>query len=392
MKNLFYAALFLFPAFISSQVGFEPGYIINESGEKLNVLLKNYDWKNSPNSIEYKLNKNDKPIQLKTLNVKEFFVGNIKYFKAKTMIDRSSTNLQNLSETKEFNSKEEILLLKTLVEGKISLYKYSDGNITRYFYKRENSEIISPLEYKEYLDYNKIEKNEKYKNQLKQEFSDNEKITASDIERLVYKENNLKNIFILYNGLDPITDEGKNKNFHIYLKPGIGFSNYKILPLVDDHTTSEYKKSNILYRFGIELEYVLNFNKGKWAIISEPTFQTVNITANDYNRRNFEIKYSSIQIPLGFKYNMFLNQKSKLYLSASFYYDLILNNDVFNVDNTSAKAQGKTHPSFAAGYYYDKFGLELKWGAVPSFSSLYYGKPKDISMNGFNVSVSYKLF
>ncbi|MBB6370742.1 outer membrane beta-barrel protein [Chryseobacterium shigense] len=392
MKNFFYTALFLFPSLIYCQITFESGYIINESGEKLNVLLKNHDWKNSPNSIEYKLTENGKAINLQTLSIKEFSVGNIKYIKAKVMIDRSSDNIQNLSETKEFNSKEETLLLKTLTEGKINLYRYSDGAVTRFFYKREDSENIIPLEYKEYLAYDRVAKNEKYKNQLKQEFSDNTKITDTDIRKLIYKENDLKKIFSLYNGSNIISNESKSKNFHIYLKPGIGFSNYKIFPLANDNSISEYKKTGILYRFSVELEYVLNFNKGKWAVITEPSFQMVNMPDNNYNRRNFEIKYSSLQIPLGVKYSMFLNQKSKFYLSASLYYDMILNKDVYNVDNSSVKAQGRTYQSFAAGYNYDKFGIELKWGAIPYFSSVYYGQPKDIKMNGFNVSASYKLF
>jgi hypothetical protein len=393
MKNLFYAALFLFPALMYSQINFEQGYIINENGEKINVLIKNNEWNNNPSIIEYKTNANDKINQAQTGSLKEFSVGNIKYLQAKVMIDRSSSNLQNLSINKDLKNNEETLLLKSLVEGKINLYKYRDGNIIRFFYKKDNEDTFHQLEYKEYLNSNRVEKNEAYKSQLKKEFSDNEKVTDADIERLGYTENKLKNIFILYNGLDTknVEEKGKN-NFHIYLKPGVGFSNYTIREPQGMSNIGEYKKNGIAYRFGVELEYVLNFNKGKWAIISEPAFQTVNLKVNDYNRRNFEIKYSALQLPLGLKHNMFLNQKSKIYISGLLCFDLILNNDVYNVDGISTSANGRISPTFAAGYNYDKFGVELKWGSVPYFSSLYYGQPEKLNMNGFNVSLSYKLF
>lgn len=396
MKNFFYTALFLFPSLFYSQINFEQGYIINQNGEKIEGLIKNYDWKNNPTVIEFKQNKDNKAENLQTININEFSVGNIKYVKAKVLIDRSSSNLQSLSDTESLNSKEEVLLLKTLVSGKISLYGYNDSYVTRFFYKKESEDTFHQLEYKEYIKYSEFEKiikNEQYKNQLKKEFSDNSKIKNSDIERLSYKENSLTKIFVLYNGLNNTIVESKNNNFHFYFKPGIGFSNYKILPLDNDHGTGEYKENNIIYRIGAELEYVLNFNKGKWSIISDPSFQTVKYQVNDYNRRNFEVKYSSIQIPVGIKHNMFLNQKSKIYLSGSAYYDLILGSPVFKVDNIPAKSiNGNFHVTFAAGYNYDKFGIELKWGAIPYFSSQYYGDPGEINMNGINVSLSYKIF
>ncbi|UKB82796.1 PorT family protein [Chryseobacterium sp. MEBOG06] len=393
MKNFFYAALILFPSLFYSQINFEQGYIINQKGEKINGLIKNYDWRNNPTIIEYKQTENDKTENLQTIDLNEFSVGSIKYIKAKVLIDRSSSNLQSLSGTKDLNSKEEVLLLKTLVDGKISLYKYNDQYVTRYFYKKENEDTFNQLEYKEYLESDRLIKNEQYKHQLKKEFSDNGNITSSDIERLVYKENDLKKIFLNYNGLEDVNDKNKN-DFHIYLKPGVGFSSYKILTPSNDNTINEYKKNSIAYRFGVELEYVLSFNKGKWALISEPTFQSVNYKINDYNDKNFEIKYSSIQIPLGIKYNIFLNQKSKIYVVGSIFYDLILNNSkVFTVDNNSfSGGDSAFYMTFGAGYNYDKFGVEFKWGNVPTFSSAYYGHAGEINMNGVNISLSYKIF
>ncbi|MDQ1161213.1 hypothetical protein QE422_001581 [Chryseobacterium sp. SORGH_AS 447] len=393
MKNLFYAALLLLSTFAYGQITFENGYFINNNGEKTDVLIKNYDWKNNPTVIEYKIKDDQTPLKIKTSDLQEFSVGDQKYVTAKVMIDRSSSKIENLSDSPNFNSKEETLLLKQLLEGKVSLYRYTDGSITRFFYKKENDNTFKPLNYKEYLvNNNLLQKNEEYKSQLKKEFSDNEKIRAKDIDNLVYRENELMRIFKNYDDLADISSNNKN-NFHIYVKSGVGLSHYKILPPSENLSIGEKKENSIAFKAALELEYILNFNKGKWAIFSEPSFQTVKFTVNDYNRRNFRVNFSSIQIPLGFKYNMFLNQKSKIYISTALYYNLMLNKDNFTVDNFSSKASGGLYGySFGLGYNYDKFGAELKLGTIPNFSSSYYGAYHDMTMDGLNLSLSYKLF
>lgn len=398
MKNIFYAALLLFSHFLHSQITYENGYFIDKKGNKNNVLIKNYDWKNNPVEIEYKDNEEKKTSQIKTSDLLEFSVGGQKYVTATVMIDRSSKRIQNLSNSEKFEHIEETLLLKSIVDGQISLYEYSDGSIIRFFYKKEIENIFNPLDFKEYLtDDNLIRKNEEYKNQLRKEFSGHEKITTKDIERLSYNEAELKKIFVNYNNLDIEKVKLKN-NFHIYIKPGIGISKYKIEESRDVYSQNEstiipeYNMNSLLYRIGAEFEYIFNFNKGKWALISEPSFQTSKFKINNYKEKNFEIKYSSIQIPIGLKYNMFFSKKSKLYITASLYYQMILNKDTFKINDYSISADTRAYRSFSIGYNYDKFGIELKWGSVPHFTTNYYQGLYDMNMIGNNLSLSYKLF
>lgn len=393
MKNLFYATLLLFSTFAYGQITFENGYFIKSNGEKTDILIKNYDWKNNPSVIEYKVTENEIPIKMKTSDLQEFSVGGQKYITAKVLIDRSSSRIEELSSSKDFESSEETLLLKQLVDGKAGLYKYSDGSIVRFFYKRESDNLFKPLNYKEYLvNNNLIQKNEEYKNQLRKEFADSEKIRSTDIQNLVYRENELVKIFKNYNNVTELKTKNKN-NFHVYIKPGIGISNYKILPPSENLSVGKKKENSIIFKAGLELEYILNFNKGKWALFSEPSFQTVKFKVNDYNNRNFAVNFSSIQIPFGLKYNMFLNSKSKIYVSTALHFNLMLSKNTFTVDNYSTPAREALYLySFGIGYNYEKFGAELKWGTTPNFSSSYYGIYHDMTMDGLNLSLSYKLF
>ena len=110
----------LFSTFAYGQITFENGYFIKSNGEKTDILIKNYDWKNNPSVIEYKVTENEIPIKMKTSDLQEFSVGGQKYITAKVLIDRSSSRIEELSSSKDFESSEETLLLKQLVDGKLA--------------------------------------------------------------------------------------------------------------------------------------------------------------------------------------------------------------------------------------------------------------------------------
>ncbi len=111
-------------------------------------MIKNNDWKNNPETFEYKLFENNEPVNADVNSVKEFGIYSIsKYIRSKVKIDKSKENLDDLSYDKEPLYVEEVLFLKVLVEGKSNLYYYVNGNLQRYFYNKDNS-TIEQLVYK----------------------------------------------------------------------------------------------------------------------------------------------------------------------------------------------------------------------------------------------------
>ena len=66
MKKLPLLFLLFASLFTYSQIRFEKGYFITNTGEHYEVLIKNVDWKNNPSAIDYKLNAED---QLKRISV-----------------------------------------------------------------------------------------------------------------------------------------------------------------------------------------------------------------------------------------------------------------------------------------------------------------------------------
>ena len=198
-KQLLLIALFtILCAESYSQIIFENGYFIDESNNKNECLIKNVDWKNNPTEFEYKFSQNDTVHKATIKTVKEFGIYNVsKYIRAKTNIDKSSEQIDKMSSERNPNFQEELLFLKVLIEGKASLFLYIDGNLTRFFYKLNDSEI-QQLVYKRYLIDDIILENNSFKQELFLKLKC-EEIVLNDIKNLRYSNRDLEKLFIKYN-------------------------------------------------------------------------------------------------------------------------------------------------------------------------------------------------
>ncbi|MGW9686271.1 porin family protein [Flagellimonas sp. 2504JD1-5] len=79
-------------------------------------------------------------------------------------------------------------------------------------------------------------------------------------------------------------------------------------------------------RIGLEAEFVLPFNKNKWAVIAEPTYQyyksNLIINSEDISGGMIQsaLKYNSIELPIGIRHYLFLNHSTKLFVNASYHF------------------------------------------------------------------------
>ncbi|GAA4892862.1 hypothetical protein GCM10023311_16600 [Flaviramulus aquimarinus] len=375
-----------------SQVSFEKGYYINNAGKKVNCLIKNLDWKNNPTDFEYKLTENSEPVTTTITNIKEFSIlGKSKYIRHHVKIDKSRESINYLSIEKGPIFVEETLFLAVLIEGKASLFYYEKSNLKRYFYESDNHKL-EQLVFKSYLTYPNYEKYDKSEvaenNQYKQQLWSNLKckaISLSQIERLKYKKRDLVNFFTKYNNCDKsnFTNFEKSKKLNrkkllsISVRPGLNNLSCEL----DNNVTSLFdldtefdNQSN--FRLGIEAEIIMPFNKNKWAIIIEPTYQyfktdqeiTYLISPIENKKSTVNIDYSSIEIPIGVRHYMFLNKSSKLFVNAALVFDAPISTkisakreeggELINLDIVS-----NMNLAFGIGYkFMNKFSLELRLG------------------------------
>jgi len=367
MKN--YLLLILIPILSSniySQISFEQGYYIDNSGQKINCQIKNIDWSNNPVEFEYRLSIDNESKIATIKSVQEFGIDNVsKYIRSTLDIDRSAKNINNLSYDRKPIFKEETLFLRVLVEGKASLYEYIDGNLTRYFYNKGSSSI-EQLVYKSYkTDYSKIGKNNRFKNQLWNDLKCST-FRINIANNLKYKKEELINYFAKYNECNNETyinyqEKQKKDLFNLSFRPGLNISSLSIQNIASNSRNADFG-NELTFRFGIEAEFIMSFNKNKWAIIVEPTYQYFK-SEKELTNQNVKAEYTSIELPIGIRHYFFLNENSKFFINSSFIIDLNSNNSKIVFESgTDLEIRTINNLAFGLGYKHnDKYSLELRY-------------------------------
>jgi hypothetical protein len=320
MKTRFFYLLFTLLTFSSfGQVTFEKGYFINNENQRIECLIKNYDQKNSPKGIEYKIDENSEYQKADIAVIKEFgIINDSKFIRAETNIDRSSNDLAKPSENGIPVWSHEQLFLKVLVEGKASLFSYHDKATSRFFYSVSDS-YVKQLIYKEYLseDRKYLLTNNGFRQQLWTDIKC-ENAATNSVENISYSESALKKYFNRYNECNGIASKEykikeKKNAFHLKMTSGFTLTSASFSITTIPYSDTYFEK-DINYRLGIDMEYTLPFNKNKWRIAFEPSYQHYSSQAEN-TLGDAEIIAQSIEFPLGIRYYFFLNDNLNIYLN-----------------------------------------------------------------------------
>jgi len=317
MKKLLFSLGILNSAILFSQLHFEPGYIIDNNGNRTIALIKNLDWKDNPAQFYYKLPNSEEIKTGSTANIKEFGVdNNLKYIREKVKLDTSTNDINNVSNTKEPQFREETIYLKTIIEGNANLYAYEKGRLLRFFYSTTDDSEIKPLIYKlYYTDTDKIAYNEEYIEQISK--LPKCTITKNDLNKLKYTEHDLVNIFNKSNQCSTnenivnknyVIQKNKKDRFNLSINPGINLSKLSVSSGLVDNRDIDFD-NEIAFRVGVEMEMFLPFNNNKWAILAEPFYQSYKTSKVVSSPRiysapvdeTWSTKHSSINLALGIR-------------------------------------------------------------------------------------------
>jgi len=400
--NFIVLILFFISVQCFSQIKFEDGYFIDESGKKITCLIKNVDWHDNPFEFEYKFSEEGE-VQVATIeNIQEFGINNeSKFIRAKVQIDKSSDVASNMSHTRNPEFVEETLFLKIEVEGNMNLYSYKNGNLRRYFYEEDNGEITQ-LIYKRYLyKPTKIAENNTYRQQLLTRLKCSS-VSEKDIKKIPYKTEPIKEIFVSYNicksGEIVQKTEKSKGDYNLTVRPGIIYSKLGKSTITFSDTEFEYgNRTN--FRLGMELEYILPFNKNKWGVFVELAYWNNNSKSkveSDHVSGGFLVanyKNTAIELPLGIRYYFFLNEKSKLFLSTMYTFYYVKSEEEYSrIDNTTLyheEDSGVTvgNIGFGTGYKFnDRFVIEGRFLTFSGSGILNFKYPT------YTLSVGYSIF
>ncbi|WP_051907773.1 hypothetical protein [Flavimarina sp. Hel_I_48] len=398
MKNLFILVFCMVFNFMSlAQITFEKGYYISNLDTRIDGYIKNEDWKNNPTKFEFKAAENEEPKIITLKYAKEFaFENKLKYIRETVNLDRSSNTLNQLDNNRQPQLVENELFLKVLVEGDASLYRYEDGNLTRYFYKQKEKPITA-LIYKEYMDGSQdIKKNEAYKQELYSSLKCSS-ITLNDAERLRYISSDLERLFIKYNtcqnpDYSNTIAKRDRQIFHLNIRPGVknaslDYERFSTIGLPTINVDFDRKWS---LRIGLEGEFILPFNKDKWAVILEPTYQSYN-AETDIDEAKTSVDYKSIELPLGVRHYFFLNEDSKIFVNASFILDFPFNSTFIYKNRIPLDIKSRNNFALGTGFKYgDSYSLEFRYDLNRNVLSdyIYYNS----NYGGFSIIFGYTLF
>ncbi len=149
------------------------------------------------------------------------------------------------------------------------------------------------------------------------------------------------------------------------------------------------------------MTYIIPYHRKKWNVILDPGFQSYKTTVQ-HEQSNVQggilhtiIDYKSIEIPLGIKHNLFLNNNSKIYLSAAYIFDFMFNSTFESKRNNGSLWESyefirKNNLVFAAGFTYNKYTLELRYNT--SKQDLINRNTFDSQFNSFSINLGYTIF
>lgn len=407
MKNKLSIMLLLVTFITIAQNKFEPGYYIDNSGIKTECLIKNYDWKNNPKNIEFKLTNEDENIISKNIEeINEFALnGKSKFIKATVNIDDSSQNIITLSNSPNTRFVEKTVFLKVLVEGNSNLYYYENEDYERFFYSINDK--IEQLVYKQYnTSEGNIATNESFKQQLFVNFKCNN--DQKSIVALKYKNNDLIDYFIKTNNC--ITGKTESKAIsekaksEIYFKVNVLLNNINTtFEGIFGYDIKNFKSANKnTFGFGFEAEIILPYNNKKWSLIFDPSYlqnkQSSIIYKPEFTKPDFVLYNDSytIRIPLGIRRYFKLNESSKLFTNLS--YSININKTYVYLytpfDNHTNILTDAGFPSsnlaLGFGYQYKKYSAEIKYNTSTQIYTYWSGD--NYTLNQTSLKLGYKLF
>lgn len=386
-----------------AQINFQKGYFINNTGEQVDCLIKNVDWKDNPTVFKYKLSETSE-IKTNTIkNVSEFvIIGISKYVRSNVQIDRSSSKLSDLSLNRAPEFKEEELFLKVLVEGDRTLYRYNDNLILRFFYKIDSSEI-KQLVYKLYSTAKEgnsyFGENEMFRQQLFNNVNCESK-TINSFLNISYRQKSLMKVFSAHNECKGGVVENYNQGtksdwFNLRLRPGANYSSLKIeAPESRDRNVDFGAKAS--FRFGVEFEFVLPFNNDKWSLFVEPTYQYYKNKKKDVyytpsKTIDYVVDYKSIEAPVGLRYKVFINDKLNVFFNTAYVYDFEFGSKINRTLIKDLEVSTRSNIIFGVGgEFADKFSFEFRFGTSRNLigDNIYW----DSKYNTSSIIFGYKLF
>lgn len=427
MKKISLLLFMLLSAFYYSQADFKSGYFINENNQKVECLIRDYDWPTVPSQIRYKMSENSEVLTINFDKMKAFQIFDTPHYYQKDVIavDRSTEN-------PNVNLTPETVVVQVLIDGSASLF--TDNKV--YFYQVGNEEK-KQLVQKQYLEGSAFRTDNWFRKDLKQTLSCGN--MDARIEKLGYDKLSLTRFFKNYNEcadtsyVDYTSINRTKTKVNMKVAVGAGFHNnfsadvkFRTESAGQWTKTQDYKTDPNLV-IGAEFEVILPFSHENWGVIFTPVYQSIKGRSTEtyynqfsspystfvpsmgetvhYHTYNFELstenKYSYLELPVGVRKYFHLNNQSKVFVDGSA--GLLFSMSETEEKYTFTEINGNPdrpyirldkHESSQNRFTFFKIGAGYMFNKKYLISANYYLRKEIYNSSGSSISLlfSYKLF
>lgn len=344
----------------TAQITYDPGYYINIEGDTISGLIRNQEWKNCPEKIEFKLTEHSEPVKLEIEKMLEFAVNGSLPFKRFTVQFDEYINRQDevYSNNKQPDLKLKTLMLRQLSSGNVILYEYVSNVGTCYYISKDNSNP-ELLIFKYYLENeSELNENNRFKAQMYLLLQCS-CLKMENFENLSYNSKSLKSIIIKYNQCTNSSEQNRLEQkkttkgkicFGVFAGAQLsGLRGSKKLPFFDmDIKNFPTYVSPV---GGLDFEYFFPFNRKKFSFSLQPELSHYSASAilAGYDTK---FKLTAVNIPIQIRYSAYLLSDTRIFGNFGFGVTFPLSYDF----------SGAFHPYYAHANLYPVAGLGVQMG------------------------------
>jgi hypothetical protein len=291
MNYRFTLFLFLVVSFsgLLAQNKFEEGYVVTKSNDTIAGFIEYLSWSGSPKKITFRNSRSNQITTYSPVEINSFYIkSSDEYYRGLIAnIDYSPHEISKMRDYesdadffREYRPVLDTVFLKTLIQGKVSLFYYKDFNNKSHFFVEKESMGIKELEYQQYMVQGKVKYLKGYQELLK-DYTKECSSLVSRINNINYFRSQLLSLISNYNsctGSGNVYVKGKSKHkFSIYLNPIIGISISHISPSIQSSNYPQFSTINFNFSskptFGLAFDIFFPSKRKEWALSTQLLYQ-----------------------------------------------------------------------------------------------------------------------
>jgi hypothetical protein len=273
------------------------GYIINNAGDTIKGEIDNKNWDTNPTQVKFRKEGATILTTYKPLEIKAFAVANDIYVSKIVAIDRSPTEIDQMTTSPDPIMETDTIFLNAYLLGKANLYSFNQGRKQHFFIEKDT--VIQELIHNQYRKMIGAElmivESDHYKQQLIMNMGDCENMVAS-IVNLKFDESSFIKLVNQYNlcahSLSHYVKKNEKIKFEYIVLAGISRTDFAFNSITNFVPVS-HSTPSIDFTGGIGLNITSPRNPNHWSFYNDLFYSHYRYTASFENKKdpNNQVEY-----------------------------------------------------------------------------------------------------